>query len=267
MIPISIPISTNLERLHFLHTCLCSLFRTSTQNHEVVLVTETFNAVNDYAINNWNGRNIRVYEQHKRPIESIDLSPEYEEEYGKNYYNPVYQFLNYGINQASNSYIMTPVGDDSYFTPNWESILSYITEEQEIWTPSYVTVRQTGSVEEKLHYSSHPFEYRVYADDNDFVFADGKKKISERVVLTESDTRKSDKIVRELAGERKNVAWPHSIMHKTLFQRVGGYKELPPFPAANDLDFFDELKKLHITVVGVMSSVIVNSKIPIRLMT
>ena len=245
---VSIPISTAERRLRagFLDHCLASLFRHSSRDHEVLLVTETPLPVREFVqARGWPQRRVRV----------IEADPHGEAV-------PVYRFLNVGVRAASEPWVMIPAGDDSYFPPGWEWVLNAVDPARAgkaVWVPRYMSVvpRPSGNVPRFGQQS--PNERSVFP-------AEGDSTIEEPALLEAVREWTTGEMVEEVCGKRDKVSWPHSIVSRELFERVGGYAEAPPYPSSNDLHFCDALRdRFGVTAVGVHSSCIVNARVRVKI--
>lgn len=250
---VSIPISSCSRRVRFLDACLTSLLFNSKNKHDIIVVTEDYEQMKEY-FNKWiDFPNIRLISS--KPI----ISPGYEGSI------PVYQFLNEGAQNAREDWLLIPAGDDSYFPKGWDILLEKVEPEKfmtHIWTPKYICVLPfPGNEEEKKHYggpdgSINKYEYRYYPYKNYAL---------ETEIINAAERWKENRIFTELVGERHNIGWAHSVIHKKLFFDAGMYKIHPPYPAGNDVDFCSVLKKKKVHTFAVTMSVIINCRIPIIL--
>ena len=203
-------------------------------------------------VESWRGKTrVRVLGVKPFSFESLHLDP-------RAYpcgYNPVYQFLNVGVSSASEPWVMVPAGDDSYFPPGWETLLEAVDlagKLREIWVPRYFSV-QAGDVKPPV---IRPCEYTMISPH----------PVSETELLPLIDGWRSSERVRESAGTRERVSWVHAVIHKDLFDRVGGYRTNPPYSDAHDLHLNDDLRdRFGVTSVGVHTSVIVNARAGVNL--
>ena len=243
---VSIPISTCVSRERFLSMMLSSLARTSTRKHEVILTTEDderdlISLVDSLSFDR---QKLRLRVVHATPISDV---------FGNSGNVPVYQFIAAGILLASEPWVMVPTGDDSYFPPGWETLLDAVDPTKansEIWVPRYVSIQPGNgppNEREVEHGISRPTE------------------IAESELLQYVERiRRPGQTVRESAGTRTNVSWPHAIMHRGLYSIAGGYQACPPHPASQDLHLNDALRdRFGVTSVGVNGSVIVNARVPV----
>jgi glycosyltransferase involved in cell wall biosynthesis len=255
---VSIPISTAEHRLNsgFLDFCLASLFRNSQRNHEILLVTETPGSVSRYVHDRWSRRgqhSIRIIEDQPKQ-RSFGVIGDLKE-------NPLYQFLNTGVRSAEERWVLTPAGDDSYFPPEWERLLDAVDParaERAVWTPRYLSVPTwDGPPGGTTQVSTH--ERALHPEE-------GEPYVMEAAVIRAVKEWSTGETIQEICGDRRMVAWPHTVVHRDLFERVGGYEEDPPYPNSCDLHFGDALRdRFAVIAVGVHSACIVNARIPVKL--
>lgn len=281
---VSIPVSTCAARARFLRGCLHSLHAHSRRRHEVVVCTEDpVEAVQaivaewEESLPSWPSRlswksRLEVRVVHVEPWQLSGLELGSAEEYralclARGYqavdrryaagHNPLYQMLLAGVVLATRPFVCTPAGDDSYFPPGWEALLDAVDpamSRREVWIPRYVFVE--------------PRTRRDFVDAPECVFPrEGDDEIAESALLAEIERRRgfAGVVVREPIDLRSRVMWPHGVMSRELFATVGGYRTLPPYPHAQDLQLHQDLARLGVTSVGVHSSVVVNSKVPVRI--
>ena len=245
---VAIPISTAARRLEagFLGYCLESLFRHSNRTHEVIIVTETLDAVNAFVRDHgWAAR-----------VTVLPGDPKEETV-------PVYRFMNIGIRAAKTPWSMSPVGDDTYFPPEWEKLLNAVDQDRKdlaIWIPRHMTT-SAGGLSGGTTQAGNA-ERHVHPDDNSGFIREAL--LIEAVRTWTNGTY--GRTVEEPCGRSGLVSWPHAVIHRDLFERVGGYIETPPYPDAHDIHFNDALRdRFGVTAVGVHSSCIVNARVPVRL--
>jgi len=245
---VSIPISTAERRIKggFLDFCLASLFKNSNREHEAVIVTETPEAVHEHIrARGWTGRRIKV----------IEADPHGE-------VVPVYRFLNVGVRAAAEPWVLIPTGDDSYFAPGWEALLNAVDParaEKAVWAPRFMSVvpRPDGSTAPYAQQS--PNERALFP-------VAGDTMIDEAPLLAAVREWSTGETVEEESGKRDKVSWPHSVISRALFERVGGYNETPPYPSWNDLHFGDALRdRFGVVAVGVHSACVVNARVAVRI--
>lgn len=250
---VSIPISTCAARREFLEVMLHSLKKHSRRSHEVIAVTEDEEA----SIPVVPGVRMRV----------VRAGPLTWRRGPAGGYNPVYQFLNIGALLASEPWILTPAGDDSYFPPDWEHLLNAVEPSEgmgTIWVPRYMaTMGPPGNDAERRKYAGphggeSRGEYRIYPND-------GEPFIRESTVIHEAQAWADGSTVRERAGDRHVVSWPHAVIYRELFAEVGGYRTIPPYPDSHDIHLHEAFQARKVTAVGVHRVTVVNSKVPIRL--
>lgn len=250
---ITIPISSCISRLHFLDTCLTSLIFNSKEQHDIIVVTETFDSFNAYREKWINYPNIRF-------IPSIPKIPSA---------IPVYQFYNDGIRQAKEEWVMLCCGDDSYFPPGWERLLDFVdvNERKNCYVPLYILAgRLPGEIpeEERRHWTDYGRQYQDTCWSERRLYVN-HSFVKESELIDIINKIKGSGCITERFTERRKAFWAHMIIDKSFFDEAGGFGEDPPYPAARDLDLNDVLEDKGAKKVSVEESVIVNCKMPLIL--
>lgn len=270
---IAIPISTCIGRVRFLRSCLRSLARHSLVRHAVILVTETLEEITAFAQAEFQDANLDIYVL--PGIRRYVGRPAQNGEPLDDHYNPVYEFINRGIelSWSMSDWVMLPVGDDSYFPLCWETLLDAVQpmdHDRMVWVPRMVDVIGAfANAAERNHYGGpnvgavNKYAYVIPAQlsEKEWINSDGC--IAEDTVLSAAHAWQGEGFDYESPRRRDRIGWAHSVIHRQLLDAVGMYTEYPVWES-NDLEFHSRLYARDIIACGVRSSVIVNCKVPIR---
>lgn len=238
---VSIPLTSDLARLKrgFLLSCLRSIYRNSQELHDVIVVSQDANEPEfQSAIEEWPVRLVHC----DGPFHS-DLD------------SRLYEFLNIGARAADTEWLLSPTGDDSFFFPNWECLLEAVTSAKaarEIWVPS---ILETGSSADFRVTIGRPTEIRISTP---------LTSVPVQQLLDWRNTHVVDKgLLTEAPNERKTSHWAHTVQHRDLYWKAGGFREEPRWPDSHDLHLHDDYTKLGVEKICVSRSCIGNCKVPI----
>lgn len=241
---ISIPIVCDLHRLRLgnLTSALDSLFKNSSVEHDVVIVSQdALEPEFRGALVQWPVNIVQVRGAFVLPDNSG---------------NNLYAWLNEGARHAETDWILTPAGDDSYFFPGWEVLIDEIEpqlKDSAIWTP--------------FLFETYPHHFHRVTFDRPAEMRVGwvppKMLESEVLKFTEHCTKTGTSV--EKPHERTIAHWANTVQHRDLFWRAGGFKEIPPCPESHDLHLHDTYSELGVTKYCVTESRIGNCRVPIEL--
>ena len=85
-------------------------------------------------------------------------------------------------------------------------------------------------------------------------------EIRESEVLAHIQGWREARVVREV-GDRNRVSWVHAVIHRSLFDVAGCYRDFPPHPESNDLHLNSALRGLGVTSVGIHNVCLVNARV------
>ena len=239
MITITVPIVSDCHRLElgFLEFALRTLRENSAVEHEAVVVTDD-PSLKD-VVDKWRGKLVLVD------------GPFVIEGRGSR----LYEWLNVGARAATTGWVMSPVGDDSYFFRGWERLLEHVDASRAsntIWSPAII---ETGGGSEFRLSHDRPSELQITWPH---------PCISEVSFLRLSaENCPSTGTISERPNERHYSHWAHTVQSSELFWRAGGYIEEPPWPDAHDLHLHDKYTHMGVTKVCVTEAKIGNCKCPV----
>lgn len=169
----------------------------------------------------------------------------------------LYEWLNVGAHAAQTEWLLTPVGDDSYFFPNWELLLECVEPSRgndTIWSPSII---ETGGGNEFRISRDRPSELQITWPKPSIPESEFLKIVTEN--------RVSHGRHREPPNQRHHTHWAHTVQHRDLYRLAGSFIEEPPWPDAHDLHLHDKYTHMGVTKVCVTDAWIGNCKCPVEL--
>lgn len=233
------------DRICTLNLMLHGLYNNSIATHEVVIVANRPDDLADPSFNNTGDPNMTLtkwIEWHKKgwlkdkPIKLIRL----DDRPGK---FDVYRSWNYGVKHASNEWLCIIVNCDFYFCPGWDrQIIQEIPKydrNKNVFVPLY------------FYIGTENIGYRDYQP-----LLKLGRRVKESDLMKYAESRKGSGIYKELCGTRQ-LSWAPMIIHRNLFDRVGGFIEDPPYPDSHDLHFDDALRdRFGVYKIGCLESMV-----------
>lgn len=237
------------DRLCTLDIMFHSIYKNSTDTHEIILMADKPDDIADPIYNHTGDPNMTmtkwVEEQKKtwlkdKPIKFI----RFDDRPGK---MDLYRAYNHGFkSHATSDWFCALANCDFYYCPNWDKQIIHEIPKHDyhkhVWVPLYF--HSCGIQDENIGYRSYTPLIQL------------ERRIKESDLIQYAESRKGKGTYKEICGERK-LTWAPMIIHRDLYNQIGGFTEDPPYPDAQDLHFDDNLRdKLGIYKVGCLESMV-----------
>jgi hypothetical protein len=257
MIRVSLAIVSDRDRARrgFLGFTLESLFRNSSVEHDVVIVSQ-------------DGDDQKFRDALARwPVRFVTMPEPFRFDDGA---TNLYRWLNAGARAAESEWLLGPCGDDSYFFPGWEKLLEAVQADcwragraphevytdraaKLIWTPTIVETNPPNAANELRAHFGRDTELEIEVPH---LSLKRPHAIEEHQLLEIAGMCGDAGVFDEDPLTRKRSHWAHTVQHRDLFWAVGGYGETPAWPHPHDLYLHDAYSKR-----GVVKRVVTGSRI------